>query len=83
VIPECDVLAPQSFRMAERLRYAGVPTRTLRYPGATHSFLEAASIAALSRRALADSSAWLREQLADAATPDFASSAIAPERGAS
>lgn len=65
VIPECDLLAEQSHAMAERLRRAGVPVEARVYPGATHSFLEAASVARVSRAALADSASWLRTVLAD------------------
>jgi acetyl esterase len=64
VIPECDVLAWQGHEMAARLRQAGVPVKDAVYHGATHSFLEAASIAALSRRALADTADWLKKTLA-------------------
>jgi acetyl esterase len=60
-VAECDILAEQSLRMAERLQGAGVPARSIVYPGASHSFLEAMSIAAVSNRALADASAWLRQ----------------------
>lgn len=59
-IPECDLLTEQSVRMAERLRAAGVAVRAELYPGATHSFLEAVSIAAVAERALADGACWLR-----------------------
>ena len=60
---ECDILAEQSAEMAQRLRAAGVPVESIVYPGASHSFLEAVSIAAVSDRALADGSAWLRRVL--------------------
>jgi acetyl esterase len=63
VVPECDLLTEQSLAMAERLLAAGVPTTLERYPGATHSFLEAVSIAPLADRALADAAAWLRREL--------------------
>ena len=36
-----------------------MPARSVVYPGASHSFLEAMSIAAVSNQALADASAWL------------------------
>jgi acetyl esterase len=58
-IGECDVLAEQNIEMARRLQGAGVPARSVVYPGASHSFIEAMSIAAVSNRALADGSAWL------------------------
>lgn len=58
-IAECDILAEQSLVMADRLRTAGVQTHAVVYPGASHSFLEAVSIAAVSDRALAQTSQWL------------------------
>ena len=58
-IAECDVLAEQNVEMALRLRDAGVPTHSVVYAGASHSFIEAMSIAAVSNQALADASAWL------------------------
>ena len=61
---QCDVLAEQSVEFAARLRGAGVAAMHTEYPGATHSFLEAMSIADVSRRALADGAAWLRDRLA-------------------
>jgi acetyl esterase len=65
VIPECDVLRDDSFMMAERLSAAGVATQTLHYPGATHSFLEAVSMAEISKRAFDDMAHWLRGILTD------------------
>jgi len=58
-IAECDVLAEQNVAMASRLQSAGVPARTVVYPGASHSFIEAMSIAAVSDRAIEDASKWL------------------------
>ena len=63
VIPECDVLAEQSLAMVAKMRAAGVSVAAKVYPGATHSFLEAMSVAEVSREAIADSAAWLRAQL--------------------
>ena len=60
-IAECDVLAEQNLEMARRLQEAGVPVRRVVYPGASHSFIEAVSIAAVSDRALGEASGWLRE----------------------
>lgn len=60
-IAECDVLAEQNLEMARRLGAAGVPVRRVVYPGASHSFIEAMSIAAVSDRALGEASGWLRE----------------------
>ncbi len=62
-IPACDVLTEQSHRMAERLRAAGVPVAFHVYPGATHSFIEAMSIAPVADRAIDDGARWLRETL--------------------
>lgn len=64
VIGECDILAEQNLRMAKKLEAAGVPVKATVYAGATHSFIEAMSISAVARRALAESAAWLSEQLA-------------------
>jgi acetyl esterase len=58
-IAECDILAEQNREMERRLQVAGVPVRSVVYPGASHSFIEAMSIAAVSDQALADASAWL------------------------
>jgi acetyl esterase len=63
VIPECDILTEQNWRLAEKLKSAGVPTTTAFYKGASHSFLEAMSISKLSNRALDDTARWLRETL--------------------
>jgi acetyl esterase/lipase len=65
-IPECDVLTEQSHAMAARLRAAGVPIDMTVYAGATHSFIEAMSIAPVAVRALDDGALWLRRTLADA-----------------
>lgn len=59
-IPECDVLTETSLEMAERLRAASVPVAITVYPGATHSFIEAISIAPLAERAIEDGARWLR-----------------------
>jgi acetyl esterase len=63
VVGEQDVLAEQSVAMASRLCAAGVPARLNVYPGATHSFLEAVSIAPLADRALAETATWLTSVL--------------------
>lgn len=65
VVPDRDVLAEQSFVMAERLAAADTPVITRVYPGATHSFLEAMSVSALARAAIADGAAWLSARLKD------------------
>ena len=58
-IGECDILAEQNLEMAAKLRGAGVSAHSVVYPGASHSFIEAMSIASVSNQALADASAWL------------------------
>jgi len=65
VVPECDILAEQSHAMAARMRDAGVDTSITVYPGATHSFLEAMSVAAVARRAIDDGATFLKAKLAD------------------
>lgn len=62
-VAECDVLAEQNLRMAARLREQGVRLDLRLYRGATHSFLEAVSMAPLADRALAESAAWLGQIL--------------------
>jgi acetyl esterase len=63
VIPECDILTEQNWRLAEKLQQAGVEVTTSFYQGASHSFLEAMSISAISNRAIDDTARWLRETL--------------------
>ncbi|OYW83421.1 MAG: hypothetical protein B7Z26_00610 [Asticcacaulis sp. 32-58-5] len=63
-VAQCDVLRGQSVKLAEKMHTAGVATQTIIYAGASHSFLEAVSIAPLSTRALDDGAAWLRKILA-------------------
>jgi len=62
-IAECDILAEQNLKMARRLQASGVPTHSVVYAGASHSFIEAMSIAAVGSQALADASGWLRMAL--------------------
>ena len=59
-IAECDVLADENRAMAARLAEAGVHTTAVTYPGTTHSFLEAVSIAAVAGRALQEQADWMR-----------------------
>jgi acetyl esterase len=68
-VAECDILAEQSLELAGRLRGAGVAAECAVYRGASHSFLEAMSIAEVSVRALADGSAWLENALRPAGPP--------------
>jgi acetyl esterase len=64
-IPECDLLAEQSYEMAKRLEQAGVDVTSVVYPGATHSFLEAMSVAEIARRAIRDGAGWTAKLLKD------------------
>ena len=63
VIPECDILTEQNWRLAEKLKNAGIRVTPSFYEGASHSFLEAMSISKLSNRAIDDTARWLRETL--------------------
>ena len=58
-IAECDILADCNHAFAARLADAGVAVESRVYAGATHSFLEAMSIAPLAGRALDDQAAWI------------------------
>lgn len=62
-IAECDILADCNQSFAEALAKAAVPVRSIVYQGATHSFLEAMSIAPLAARALDEQAAWIRETI--------------------
>lgn len=62
-IPDCDVMYDESLVMAEKLRRAGVRSHVAIYAGATHSFLEAVSIARISDRGFAEASRWLSDTL--------------------
>ena len=62
-IPQCDILSEQSEAMIAKLEAEGVLVRAARYPGATHSFLEAVSIAAVADRAFRDGAEWLQAVL--------------------
>ena len=53
----------ESMVMVEKLRRAGVRSHVAIYAGATHSFLEAVSIARISDRAFAEASRWLSDML--------------------
>ncbi len=64
VIPECDILSEQSHAMALRLVAAGVAADARLYAGATHSFLEAMSVAEVARQAIADGAEWVKARLA-------------------
>ncbi|QWC57675.1 alpha/beta hydrolase fold domain-containing protein [Erythrobacter sp. 3-20A1M] len=62
-IAECDILADSNYALAARMAAAGGEVTERTYRGATHSFLEAMSIAAIANTALDEASAWLRERL--------------------
>ncbi len=62
-IPECDVLSGQSRDLYDRMIDAGVIAQAVTYAGASHSFLEAVSIAPIADQALSDASAWVQKQL--------------------
>lgn len=64
-IAECDVLAEQNVKMANRLCQAGVDVEARVYARASHSFLEAVSISELSKRAFDETTDWLRRRLAE------------------
>lgn len=60
-IAECDILADCNHAMAAKLDAAGVPVVAVTYKGATHSFLEAVSIAPLAERAFEEQATWIRD----------------------
>ncbi|RYD59949.1 MAG: alpha/beta hydrolase, partial [Sphingomonadales bacterium] len=62
-IAECDILADCNHAFASGLAAAAVPVEAVVYEGATHSFLEAMSIAPLAGKALDDQAAWIRSVL--------------------
>jgi acetyl esterase len=59
VIADRDILLDENLTMASRLTRAGVPVEAMVYPGTTHSFLEAVSVARVSDQALSEASDWL------------------------
>ena len=59
-IAECDILADCNHAFAEKLAAANVPVEAVTYRGATHSFLEAVSIAPLAARAFDEQAAWIQ-----------------------
>jgi acetyl esterase len=64
-IAACDILADGNRAMAARMAAARVPAEVHVYEGATHSFLEAVSIAPLAHRALDTAAGWLRARLTE------------------
>lgn len=65
-IAQCDPLADGDRAMVAKLEEAGNQVTSIVYRGATHSFLEAVSIASLADRALTDASSWLAATLTSA-----------------
>jgi acetyl esterase len=76
VIPECDILSEQNWRLSKKLQSAGVTVETSFYRGASHSFLEAMSIAAISNKALDDTARWLRQTLRQRLGGPFSAAAL-------
>jgi len=62
-IPECDVMQDESVAMGNKLRAAAVAAQSVIYPGATHSFLEAVSMARVADRAFDETARWLKDML--------------------
>lgn len=58
-----DVLGEQSVAMDVRLREAGVVSVVHAYPATPHSFIEAMSVSAIARDAIARGADWLRRHL--------------------
>lgn len=63
VVAEVDILAEDSHILERRMAAAGTPVDLRVYHGATHSFLEAMSVAAIARTAIGDAAAWLQGRL--------------------
>ena len=63
VVTELDPLHDDSMAMADALAAAGVEAEARVYPGTTHGFLEAMSVAEVSRRAIAETARWLAARL--------------------
>jgi len=59
IIAEADVLYDENVELAARLRESGNATQAAVYLGTTHAFLEAAAVAEISRRAIAEAAGWL------------------------
>lgn len=62
-ITALDPLHDENVAMAEALAAAGVAVEATVYPGTTHGFLEAMSVAEVSRRAIAETGRWLQARL--------------------
>src|SRR3546814_2282696 len=77
-IAECDVLRDENIAMAALLAEAGVAVRRDIHHGASHSYLEAVSIAAIADHAFGIAAAWLAAALGGAAPPSAATSEEQP-----
>lgn len=62
-VPDCDVLLDENLAMEDKLRAAGNDVTAIIYKGASHSFLEAVSVADIAERAHRDTAKWLVETL--------------------
>lgn len=62
-IAEADILLSENLAMAERFHEHGVPVAAQVYPGTVHSFLEAVSMAKISKRALDEAAQWIASTL--------------------
>src|SRR3546814_12023151 len=71
-IAECDVLRDENIAMAALLAEAGVAVRRDIHHGASHSFLEAVSLAAIAEHAFGSAAAWLAAAPGAAAPPSAA-----------
>ncbi len=69
VIPDRDIISENSLAMGEKLRAAGNSAESRIYRGATHSFLEAMSMSALAREAIADGAQFVADVLETGAQP--------------
>lgn len=63
VVAELDILAEDSAKMAKQMEIAGTACEIVVYRGATHSFLEAMSVASVAREAICHSACWIRRRL--------------------
>lgn len=61
-IANCDILRDENLVLHDRLINSDVDVSCEIYEGATHSFLEAMSMSACARKAISDSSKWLKQK---------------------
>lgn len=62
-VAEIDILAEDSSIVAKRMEAAGTEVELIIYRGTTHSFLEAMSVAAISRTAITHAALWIKKRL--------------------